>query len=103
MRGGMLLYVPAMELHDTGEEHGKKSRKEKDKTQKVLVRKISHKWQSCSTSRDTIVKYLSSQLWVPAASPEVSVTLQMNYPRALDGAAVELRTINSGRMRYSTA
>ena len=50
-----------MHLHDTGKEHGKESNKEQSESEYVLEGVISHKWQTCSTFDDTIVKHLSSQ------------------------------------------
>jgi hypothetical protein len=61
VRGRMPLHVPVMHLDHAGEEHSEQSDKEDGKKQNVSEGEISHKWQPCSTSDDTIVKCLLSQ------------------------------------------
>jgi hypothetical protein len=63
VRGRVPLNIPVMHLDHAGEERGKEGDKENGKKDYVFEGVISHKWQPCSTSNDTIVKYLLSQLW----------------------------------------
>jgi hypothetical protein len=58
---GGVPHIPVMHLHDTGKKHGEESNKEQRESKYVLEGVVSHKWQPCSTSNDTIVKSLSSQ------------------------------------------
>jgi hypothetical protein len=55
MRGGM-LQVSIVHLDDSDKENGEERNEEKGEGKNVLVGEISHKWQPCSTSDDTIVK-----------------------------------------------
>lgn len=50
-----------MHLDYARKERGKESDKENCEKENVFQGVISHKWQPCSTSEDTIVKYLLSQ------------------------------------------
>jgi hypothetical protein len=63
MRRSVPLHVPVMHLDHAGEEHSEEGNKENGKKENVLEGVISHRWQPCSTSNDTIVKYRLSQPW----------------------------------------
>lgn len=56
VRGGVPLHVPVVHLNDAGEENREKCNEKHDEGENVLVGKVTHKWQPCSTSEDTIVK-----------------------------------------------
>ena len=59
----MPLHVVLVHLNDAGKENREEGNEENGKGQKVVAGEIAHKWQPCSTSDDTIVKYLQSQRW----------------------------------------
>ncbi len=61
MRGRVPLHVPVMHLNYAGKKRSEEGDKENGEKENVFQGVISHKWQPCSTSEDTIVKYLLSQ------------------------------------------
>jgi hypothetical protein len=61
VRGGVPLHVPVMHLDHAGKKRSEEGDKENGKKENVFQGVISHKWQPCSTSEDTIVKYPLSQ------------------------------------------
>jgi hypothetical protein len=63
MRGRVALHIAVMHLHYAGKEHSEQGDEQSCKSKNVLKGEVSHKWQTCSTSNHTIVKYLLSQLW----------------------------------------
>jgi hypothetical protein len=52
----MPLHVVVVHVNDAGKENREEGNEENGKGQKVVVGEITHKWQPCSTSDDTIVK-----------------------------------------------
>jgi hypothetical protein len=56
VRGGVPLHIPVMHLDYAGKKCGEQGDKENGKKENVFEGVISHKWQPCSTSHDTIVK-----------------------------------------------
>ena len=73
MRGRMPLQIAVMHLYDSDEENSEKCDEQKSKSNKVFEGVISHKWQSCSTADNTIVKYLLTQLTYAVGSLEICV------------------------------
>jgi hypothetical protein len=61
VRGRVPLHVPVMHLNYAGKKRSEEGDKENGEKENVFQGVISHKWQPCSTSEDTIVKCLSSQ------------------------------------------
>ncbi|MDQ1450998.1 MAG: hypothetical protein QOK38_864 [Acidobacteriaceae bacterium] len=59
----MPLHVSVVHLNDAGKENREEGNEENGEGQKVFAGEVAHKWQPCSTSDDTIVKWLLSQLW----------------------------------------
>lgn len=57
------LHIPVMHLHHAGKEYGEQGNEQSRKSKNVLQGEVSHKWQTCSTSDNTIVKDILSQLW----------------------------------------
>jgi hypothetical protein len=74
VRGRVPLHVPVMHLDHAGKERGEEGDKENGKKENVFEGVISHKWQPCSTSNDTIVKYPFVAAMVLLRRPEISVT-----------------------------
>jgi hypothetical protein len=56
MRCGMSLHVAVVDPDHTGKENGEQDNEEQNEAKKVLVGEVAHKWQPCSTAKDTIVK-----------------------------------------------
>ncbi len=73
MRGRVPLHVPVMHLDYAGKERGEERDKENRKKENVFEGVISHKWQPCSTSHDTIVKCPFVAATVLLRGPEISV------------------------------